>query len=69
MDRAATLNLLDAMIESDGAVVLFNDSHPEVPENSWHGPYQQVIERYSEEGIVTEVVESTAFIARRNSPR
>jgi ubiquinone/menaquinone biosynthesis C-methylase UbiE len=31
MDRAATLNLLDAIIESNGAVVLFNDSHPEVP--------------------------------------
>jgi ubiquinone/menaquinone biosynthesis C-methylase UbiE len=29
MDRVATLNLLDTMIESDGVVVLFNDSHPE----------------------------------------
>jgi hypothetical protein len=28
--------------------VLFHDSHPEVPENSWHGSYQKVIERYSE---------------------
>jgi hypothetical protein len=48
MDRAATLNLLDSMIESNGAVVLFNDSHPEVPENSWHSSYEKLIERYSE---------------------
>jgi hypothetical protein len=27
---------------------LFNDSHPEVPENSWHSAYQKVIERYAE---------------------
>ena len=45
MDRSATLHLLDAMIESDGAVVLFNDSHPEVPENSWHSSYEKLIER------------------------
>jgi hypothetical protein len=51
MDRAATLNLLDAIIESNGAVVLFNDSHPEVPENSWRSSYQKVIERYSEDDI------------------
>jgi SAM-dependent methyltransferase len=48
MDRAATLNLLDGLIESGGAIVLFNDSHPEVPENSWHSAYQKVIERYAE---------------------
>jgi hypothetical protein len=51
MDRAATLNLLDSMIESNGAVVLFNDSHPEVPENSWHSSYEKLIERYSEGGL------------------
>jgi hypothetical protein len=42
MDRTATLNLLDTMIESSGAVVLFNDSHPEVPENSWHSSFNKV---------------------------
>ena len=51
MDRAATLNLLDAMIELDGVVVLFNDSHPEVPENSWHSAYKKVIEHYAEGDI------------------
>jgi SAM-dependent methyltransferase len=48
MDRAATLNLLDATIESNGVVVLFSDSHPEVPENSCHSSYENVIERYAE---------------------
>jgi SAM-dependent methyltransferase len=48
MDRAATLNLLDAIIESNGAVVLFNDSHPEAPENSWHDSYEKIIDRYAE---------------------
>src|SRR5271166_1891815 len=54
MDRVATLNLLDAMIESNGVVVLFSDSHPEVPENSWHGSYKKVIERYAEGDIERE---------------
>jgi SAM-dependent methyltransferase len=51
MDRAATLNLLDVIMESNGAVVLFDDSHPEVPENTWHNAYKKVIERYSEDDI------------------
>jgi hypothetical protein len=42
------LNLLDPMIELDGVVVLFNDSHPEVPENFWHSAYKKVIEHYTE---------------------
>ena len=29
MDRPATLKQLDAMLEPDGAVILFSDSHPE----------------------------------------
>jgi SAM-dependent methyltransferase len=48
MDRAETLKVLDGMIEPKGAVVLFGDSHPEVPDNAWHTPYRQLIERYAE---------------------
>ena len=48
MDRAETLKVLDGMIEPEGAVVLFGDSHPEVPDNAWHTPYRQLIERYAE---------------------
>ncbi|MGH7077390.1 MAG: class I SAM-dependent methyltransferase [Acetobacteraceae bacterium] len=35
MDRAATLERLDQLIERDGAVALFHDTHLEVPENDW----------------------------------
>ena len=62
MDRAATLNLLDAMIEPDGAVVLFHDSHPEVPENSWHGYYQKMIERYSEDDVERQRLRSPEWL-------
>jgi ubiquinone/menaquinone biosynthesis C-methylase UbiE len=48
MDRAATLKVFDVMIEPEGAVVLFGDSHPEVPDNSWHTPYRQLVDRYAE---------------------
>jgi SAM-dependent methyltransferase len=48
MDRAATLSLLDTMIEPEGAVALFNDSHPDVPDNTWHDSYEKLIERYAE---------------------
>lgn len=50
MDRVATLKLLDAMIESNGAVVLL-ESHPEASANSWHSSYEKVIERYAEGDI------------------
>ena len=62
MDRPATLILLDAMIEPDGAVVLFHDSHPEVPENSWHGSYQKVIERYSEGDLERQRLRSPEWL-------
>jgi SAM-dependent methyltransferase len=62
MDRPATLNLLDAMIEPDGAVVLFSDSHPDVPENSWHGYYQKMIERYSEGDVERQRLRSPEWL-------
>lgn len=35
MDRAETLRRLDRLIEPGGALALFTDLHPEVPENAW----------------------------------
>jgi ubiquinone/menaquinone biosynthesis C-methylase UbiE len=35
MDRAATLAMLDRIVAPDGAVALFHDTHPDVPENRW----------------------------------
>jgi hypothetical protein len=46
MDRAETLRRLDAMIEPGGAVVLFGDSHPVVPDNVWRAAWREVEERY-----------------------
>lgn len=47
MDRARTLERLDASVEPGGAVVLFHDRHPQVPDNSWLQPYRELLERYA----------------------
>ncbi len=47
MDRPETLRRLDAMIEPEGAVVLFDEDHPRVPENDWHRSYRDLLERYA----------------------
>jgi hypothetical protein len=62
MDRTATLNLLDTMIESSGAVVLFNDSHPEVPENSWRSSFSKVTEQYSTGDVEREKRRSPTWL-------
>lgn len=46
MDRPDTLRRLEQMIVSDGAVALFGDSHPDLPDNAWRTPYRAVLERY-----------------------
>ncbi len=35
MDRAATLELLDARVTGDGALAFFGDDHPATAENAW----------------------------------
>ncbi len=47
MDRAETLGRLDALIEPDGAVVLFEADHPDVPENAWLPGFRELLGRYS----------------------
>jgi SAM-dependent methyltransferase len=47
MDRADTLRRLDALIEPDGAVILFNDVRPDVPDNVWYKHYTELIEGYA----------------------
>ena len=42
MDRPDTLRRLDTMIEAEGAVALFSDAHPEVPDNAWLREYQDL---------------------------
>ena len=48
MDRAETLRRLDDMIERGGAVVLFGDEHPEVPDNRWQGEYRALLDVYAQ---------------------
>jgi SAM-dependent methyltransferase len=47
MDRADTLRRLDELIEPDGAIILFNDVHPEVPDNIWYKQYTELIDGYA----------------------
>lgn len=47
MDRAETLRRLDQMILPDGAVVLFGDDHPEVPDNDWRADYRALIDAFA----------------------
>jgi SAM-dependent methyltransferase len=49
MDRSDTLRRLDAMVEGDGAVVLFSDSHPKHRDNAWVEPYQRIIDDHAAE--------------------
>ena len=47
MDRADTLRRLDALIEADGALILFNDVRPDVPENAWYKRYNELVDGYA----------------------
>ena len=47
MDRAATLEALDQLIEPGGAVVLFGDDHPDYPQNRRIRDYTAWLETFS----------------------
>jgi hypothetical protein len=47
MDRADVLRRLDALIEPDGAVMLFNDVRSDVPANNWYKPYTEPVDGYA----------------------
>jgi SAM-dependent methyltransferase len=46
MDRAATLEALDRIVAPKGAVALFGDSHPKLPQNQWYDQFQSVLEPF-----------------------
>ncbi len=48
MDRADTLTRLDGLIEPEGAMALFHDDHPALPDNDWCEPYRALLDRYTE---------------------
>jgi SAM-dependent methyltransferase len=49
MDRPDTLRRLDGLVVADGAVALFSDSAPDVPDNAWRAAYREVLDRYAGE--------------------
>ncbi len=50
MDRAETLRQLDRLIVPGGAVVLFADTNPELPDNAWRPAWREVVARYRDPG-------------------
>lgn len=48
MDRADTLRRLDAMLDPAGAVVLFHDTHPDLPDNAWLADWKALLGRYAD---------------------
>jgi SAM-dependent methyltransferase len=48
MDRQETLRRLDQILSPGGAVALFSDDHPKVPDNGWVETFDQLIDRYAE---------------------
>jgi trans-aconitate methyltransferase len=47
MDREDTLRRLDEMVEPGGAVALFHDHHPDIPENALRKAFREIVERYA----------------------
>lgn len=47
MDREDVLRRLDGMVAADGAVALFKDSAPEIPENAWRAEFRALLDRYA----------------------
>ena len=46
MDREATLATLDRMIPVRGAVALFGERYPNVPQNAWHTEFESILDGY-----------------------
>ncbi|MEA2780263.1 MAG: hypothetical protein QOK29_1807 [Rhodospirillaceae bacterium] len=47
MDRADTLKRLDRLIEPIGAIVLFDDDFPKVPDNRWRSVFTALTDEYA----------------------
>ncbi|TXL72209.1 class I SAM-dependent methyltransferase [Vineibacter terrae] len=62
MDRVDTLRRLDTMIVPDGAVVLFGDSHPRVPDNAWLDDYRALIDRFAADDMHRSLRRSSDWI-------
>lgn len=47
MDRAETLRRFETLLQPDGAVVLFSDEGPAMPQNAWLKEYVTLLEGYA----------------------
>jgi ubiquinone/menaquinone biosynthesis C-methylase UbiE len=61
MDRAATLQRLDLLVDPDGALALFNDELADAPENAALKAWSAVVERYSADDTVRMERRSAAW--------
>jgi SAM-dependent methyltransferase len=50
MDRVDTLRRLDEIVEPGGAVALFKDSHPDLPENAMRQQFRALLDAYAPAG-------------------
>ena len=67
MDRLATLTMLDKIVGPGGAVALFHDTHPVLPENEWFKLLCKVGDRYGR-AAQPHIVERKALGHRRYEP-
>jgi ubiquinone/menaquinone biosynthesis C-methylase UbiE len=49
MDRDDTLRRLESLLHPNGAVVLFDDEFPKIPQNGWLQGYRAILSRYSDD--------------------
>ena len=67
MDRSATLAMLDRIIAPGGAVALFHDAHPVLPENEWFKTLCKIGDRYGR-AAQPHIAERKALGHRRYEP-
>lgn len=60
MDREQTLAALDTLLVHGGAVALFGERYPEVPDNAWHGEFQRLLDSYSSDDPAKARLRGTA---------
>src|SRR5262249_45400714 len=64
MDRADTLRRLDQLIEPAGAIALFTDDYPKVPDNRWRGEYMALIDEYGGDDDDRRMRKSADWLSR-----
>lgn len=67
MDRMATLSMLDRIVTPKGAVALFHDAHPVLPENAWFKVLCKVGDKFGR-AQQSHVAERKALGHRRYEP-